>query len=333
MAVLSQERHVELVSGASEAFVITSLLVSAVIPTELPHRNVFVITVNDIDDPKQDSLARVARISDLSLVPIGRDAGIASPVIEGVLYLSASTTNIYTTLEVANDAAVAFQDRVNTLIVAWILYRTQFSAPDPGPALYTLPRSAAPQKTALVTAYKLAKQSRYQFQQAQTAADTVLSRAQSVFEGASSIASDMGAIATAASLNKTEMNGVFNGLVNIISQGNGFLAAATVTPPSASDKTVFQNALTSAGTLQYAAVGFVTDAASLATLISNYQTARVANTAAAAAALTAAQSDQITKAQQLASAQVLEAAALAAVLAVCPDFDKRSVALVDDTGP
>ena len=79
MALLKQERHVELVTGANEAFVITTLMANASIPAQLPHLNVFVIAVADVDDPKQDSLARVARIADLTTLPIGRSAGIAAP--------------------------------------------------------------------------------------------------------------------------------------------------------------------------------------------------------------------------------------------------------------
>lgn len=333
MAVLSQERHVELVSGASEAFVVTSLMASATIPAQLPHLNVFVLTVNDVDDPKQDVLARVARIADLSLVPIGRDAGIAAPTIEGIQYLSASTTNIYDTLETANDAAVAFQDRVNALIEGWITFRTEFNAPDPSPALYTLPRVDPSQKTALINAYKAAKQDRYVKNLAKVEADAVLTRALADFTFKSSLITDLTEVVTESTTVEANMTDVVGGFTAFVPAGNTFYAAASGTPPSAPEKADFQTALIIAGQTVVLASVYTVHTSNLTSLITTYQSARTSASTAAASAVTVAQADQLTKAQLRTSAVTLEAAALAAVLAVCPDFDKHSIAFVDDTEP
>lgn len=333
MAILSQERHVELVSGANEAFVVTSLMVAATIPDQLPHLNVFVVLVNDVDDPKQDTLARVARIADLTTIPIGRDAGIATPTANGMEYLSASSTNVYETLETANDAATAMRDRVNALMNAWIDFRTNFQAEDPAPALYTLPYGNGNQATALIEAYKVAKQDRYQKQLAKNEADAALLRAQNTYADKQNLVADLTDILSGATVNQGEMQALINGLTPLISASNAFLAAASGTPPSGTDKTAFQAAITAATAVQTTSTGYVSDAAALTGLVSAYQSARVTDAATAATALTAAQSDQITKAQQLTSAQALEAAALAAVLAVCPDFDKHSIPFVDDNEP
>ena len=79
MAQFEQERHVELAPGGTQTFFITNRMISANIPVELPHVSVFVLTVVDAADATQDTLSRVATLADLTLVPIGRDAGIAAP--------------------------------------------------------------------------------------------------------------------------------------------------------------------------------------------------------------------------------------------------------------
>lgn len=329
MAIFHQERHVELVSGADQAFVITSLMVSAVVPSELPHLSVFVLKIADPDDPKQDVLSRVARVADLTLVPIGRDAGLAAPGPDGTQYLSASATVSYTTLETANDAAKAFQDRVNALVEAWILFRTQFNAPDPSPAIYVFPRVDATQKAALISAYKAAKQDRYQRQLVKTEAEAALVRAQADYAAKQGLVAGANGVATATATNQAEMATTAAGLSSLTASGNLFLAAATADPPTAGQKSGFQAALTVATTLQAAAIGYVADATSLVALATAQQGSRVAEAALASTALIDAQADQIVKVQQATSAATVEAAALAAVIAVCPDFDSSSIPLVD----
>lgn len=329
MAVFEQERHVELVSGANEAFIITSRMASAAIPDQLPHLSVFVLQVNDVDDPKQDTLARVARISDLTTVPIGRSAGIASPGIEGIIYLSASTINSYDTLETAQDAAVALQDRVNALIEAWISFRTEFNAPDPSPAQYTFPRVDATQKEALIAAYKAAKQDRYQKQLAKTEADAALTRAQTDYTYKTNLVADAQVIVADANKVATDVNTIVGNFSTLLAAGNTFYAANTGGVGAAT----FQNALSSATLQQVSASSFPGDAAQTITDATNYAAARQSDATSAGVTLTASQSDQITKAQQLTSALALESAALSAVLAVCPDFDKHSIPFVDDNEP
>ena len=133
MAHFEQERHVELVAGANQLFSITSRMIDAVIPTELPHLNVFVVTVNAVADPKQDTLARIATIADLTILPIGRDPGIAAPGPDGIQFLASAWTQTYEDLQTALDGAQVFRDRVNKLITDWNSFDTTFSAPDPTP--------------------------------------------------------------------------------------------------------------------------------------------------------------------------------------------------------
>ena len=324
MAVLEQERHVELVPGANEAFFVTNRMVSATIPNQLPHLNVFVYVVTDELDPTTDTLSRVANIADLTTIPIGRDPGIAAPGPNGIEYLANSSTSIYDTLETANDAATAYQDRVNALIEGWITFRTDFNAPDPTPALYTLPRVDPSQKTALIDAYTVAKQDRYQKQLDKTEADAALVRAQSDYTYKQSLVTGIAAIVAETTTVLANTNATTTQFGALLTAGNTFYGLNV----GGAGAAAFLAALSLATTQQAAMPGYVINAQAAVTDSGAYQTARNADASTSSVALTAAQSDQITKSQLLTSAIALEATALAAVLAVCPDFDPTSIPLV-----
>lgn len=323
MSVFEQERHSEIVSGAAEAFVITSRMVSFT-AGQLPHVNIFVLSVPDETDPKQDALARVARISDLSTIPIGRDAGIATPGPNGVEYLSASTINSYTTLETANDAAVAFQDRVNQLILDWVSFSTKFNAPDPTPAVYFLPRVDASQKTALINAYAAAKQSRYQLGLTKTESEAALSRAQADYTYKNNLLANTSAILAGATSTSANLTTLITEFGVLLAAGYSFYTANT----SGTGAVTFLNALSIGTAQQVNFAPFAVTAAALVTNSTNYNSSRASDAATASTALTAAQLAQITASQTFTSAIALEASTLAAVIAICPDFDLHSIPLV-----
>lgn len=324
MAVFEQERHVELVAGANQLFVITSRMVSATIPDQLPHLNVFVLSVPDVDDPTQDTLARVANIADLTLVPIGRDPGIAAPGVNGIEYLADSSTNSYEALETANDAAVAFQDRVNALIQAWITFRTEFNAPEPTPAFYTFPTVDPSQLNALIAAYAAAKQSGYTQLQVKTAADATLLAAQADFTYKQSLVLGATTLVSDTTKVKDEFNATVTQFGALLIAANTFYSLN----PAGSGFASMAAAIATANAQQAAMPGFLVDALTAVTNSSLYQTARTNDMNAAGTAQGTAQSDVITQTQLLTSANVLTAAALAAVLAVCPDFDATTVPFV-----
>jgi hypothetical protein len=324
MAVFEQERHVELVPGAAEAFFITSRMVSAITPNELPHLNVFVISVVDVTDPTQDVLARVANLADLSLIPIGRTLGIAAPGANGIEYLADSSTVHYDTLETANDAAKAFRDRVNALIEGWIDFRTNFNAPDPTPAFYTMPFVDASQKTVLINAYSLAKQAGYAQLQVKTEADAALTRAQTDYTYKSSLLTGITTIVTNTTNVKNEFTTVVAQFGALLTAGNVFYGLNTGGPGA----TAFAGALATATAQQTAMPGYLTDANTALVNSTNYQTARQNDANTSATGLASAQANQITQAQTLTAANATTAAALAALLAVCPDFDPTTIPYV-----
>lgn len=329
MAILEQERHVELVSGAAQAFVITSRMVSAVIPDELPHLNAFVMAVADATDPKQDTLARVAMLADLTTLPIGRVAGIATPGPNGVEYLTASATVSYPDLQTANDAAKAFQDRITALVNDWISFRTLFNAPDPAPAFITIPLVDASQLTALINAYAAAKQARYAQQQTKTAADAALTAAQADYTYKQGLVSGIGTLVTDTTKVSSEFGTTVTNFGTLLVAGNTFYSLN----PTGSGHAAFLASLTTALTQQGAMTSYLADASTAVTDALAYQSARNADVAASSTALTAAQTNQTTQAALLTQLQATETAALAAVLAVCPNFDKHTIPFVPDTTP
>lgn len=329
MATFKQTRNVVLVAGASQAFTIENEMAAAAIPAELPLLGVFVVNVVDPLDPKQDTLARVATVADLTTIPEGRDPGIASPGPDGIQFLSSSWTASYDTLETAIDAAQAFRDRVNALITSWQSFRTTFSAPDPTPAIYTFPATDTSPRTTLIAAYKVAKQDRYQKQLAKTSADAAVLVAQADVTHKQGLATSMTPVASASTTNQSEMAQVIGFLSALQAAGTTFAGAN----PSGVGLSTFQAALTLAASQNASAVAFSADAGTLQVLATTYLSARQNEAATASASATAAVIDQIAKTQALTAAFALEAAALAAVIAVCPDFNKHSIPFVDDTEP
>lgn len=324
MAVFEQTRTVELVPGAAEAFVITNFMLSATIPAELPHLNIFVIAVADVSDPTQDTLARVAMISDLSLLPIGRDAGIAAPGPNGIEFLSQASTSSYSDLDTANTAATAFQDRVNALITDWVTFQSEFTAPVPMPAQYTFPSVDPSQLQALINMYAAAKQAGYTQLQVSTSATTALTAAQTDYTYKQSLLPGVATILTAATKVQGELGVVVTQFGTLLTAGNVFYAANS----GGTGASTFAAALALSAAQQAAMPGYNADASTMIAGISGYQTARQTDVATSATMLASAQSNQITQAQALTSANATTASALAAVIAVCPDFDPTTIPYV-----
>jgi hypothetical protein len=322
VANLQQERHIELVSGTEERFVITSRMTGALMPAELPHLNVFVIKVADRSDAKHDALARVARLSDISLLPVGRDHALAATGE----YLAAGMTLGYATLAEALLAQTAIKDRVNQLIQDWMSFTTKFNAPDPMPANFALPASKPTQKAALIQAFKAAKQDRYQKQLAKDAADLALVRAQSAFTSVQDVVAATEQLATQAVATQAAFATTGFAFDTLRRVGSTFLAAASCA--AAGDRNSFQGELNAAANESTVVHGHAAGAGALVAALAAFRAARAAERDAASAEVSAATVDQLTKTQALASALALEAAALQAVRAVCPDFDPTSVCIV-----
>lgn len=326
MAQLQQERHSEFVSGTEEQFVITNFMLSATIPAQLPHLSVFVLVINDRLDAKKDTLARVARISDLSALPIERDAGLASKTGTGIEYLSRSCRVAYPTLDEAEAGKQAFIDRVNALINDWISFETSFNAPDPSPAVITLPTSDPSQLQALINAYKAAKQARYTAQQTKASTAAAVTAAQTALTDAQSAVNTVSGFTTTASILSSEFSDTHSALLTLRQAGTVFLPLAACA--AAPDKTTFQAALDAAQVQINQDGTYLTDFANFLSALNAYLTTLNGNLSTAQINLSNAQSNDITAGVTLTQAQAAETATLNAVLAICPDFQASSVCQV-----
>jgi hypothetical protein len=331
MATLEQTRHIELVSGTSQRFVVTSLMTGAVIPGQLPHLGVFVQRIITRGDPLDDTFQRVARIADLSELPFGRDEGLDSAPGVNIDYLSSTVILSYPTLDEAKAAATAVADRVNALVTSWVDFKTNFEAPIISPIVYTFPSGGDTAVDLLISVYKVAKQDRYQKNLLKLESDAALTRATTDYNYKRAREVELDAMVAKGIIAENDMDGAASFHAALLAAGATFLAAAGAAP--ALDQATFQTALNVATNETSILASYVVDVSTLTGLINGYDAARVVEVAASSTALAAAQADQITKAQALLTAQASEAAALAEVLAVCPDFEKNSIPMVDDNEP
>jgi hypothetical protein len=330
MATLEQVRHVELVSGARQRFVVTSSMTAATIPDQLPHLGVFVMRIITRDDSQDDTFQRVARIADLSELPEGRVAGLASATGVDIDYLATIVVLGYSTLTEAKSAATAIKDRVSALITEWTDFKVNFDAPDVSPEIITIPSVDDSQVDALIAAYKTAKQDRYEKSLLKLEADAALTRANTDYNYKRAREVELDAMVAKGIIVENDMDAATGFLSALWSAGTTFIGLVAGLP---ADVAEFGDALNTAENQASIMASYEVDVATLTGLINGYDAARVVEVAAASTTLSAAQADQITKAQALITAQVTETAALAEVLAVCPDFDKNSIPMVDDNEP
>src|SRR6266542_2071056 len=254
MANLQQERHVEYVSAQFERYVLTSTMTTAVIPTELPHLFVFVHKIVAPSDPKRDTLARVARIADLTTLPLGRNAGLASHAVE---YLSTTSTLTYPTLDEAIAAEKTVIDRCNALITDWVKFNASFNAPSPTPANISLPSPDPSQKQQLIAAYKATKENRYALGLARQAAAQALAQAQAAFTAAQATVGDLTGFVQTANQLAVEAQNSLAFLTAVGGAGTMFLLAAGCAPADA--QSTFQAALNQATNQQALLVGYSSD--------------------------------------------------------------------------
>jgi len=304
-------------------------MTGAIIPGQLPHLGVFVMRIITRDDPQDDTFQRVARIADLSELPLGRDEGLDSDDGVDIDYLASIVVLNYDTLSEAKLAYVAIKDRVNALVTDWVDYMLNFDAPIISPEIFTLPDVDDSQFEVLAATYKIAKQDRYQKNLLKLEADAVLTRATADYNYKRAREVELDSMVAKGIIVDADMSAASSFHAALLSEGTTFLAAAACA--AAGDKADFQDALNTGTNETSILAAYDVDVATLTGLINGYDAARVVEVAAASAALATAQADQIAKAQAYTTAQTTETTALAAVIAVCPDFEKNSIPFVDDT--
>jgi len=329
MAILSQERHVLYVTGTLQNFVITSTMTSAVFPTELPHLFVFVMSLVSRNDPKDDTLARVARIADLTTLPLGRVAALASNSGTGFEYLEPTAVTKYTTLTEAISAQTAIKDRVNALITDWITFNADFNAPDPTPENITLPTVDPSQKDALIAAYKAAKEDRYDKGLVAVDAAAEQTDAQTLYTSLQADVTTIAGLQTTATQLLSDFSTAQLDYQTLYNAGTVYIAAASTSACAATfaaATTTFQAAVSYAlGTKDPILTSQLATFTAFVSSIGTFYSAKSASSTAAAADVQSTTTANTVAQQDYADALVTEAAALAAVQAICPDFLGSSI--------
>jgi hypothetical protein len=340
--------------GAAKFRVVSSI--TYVKPGDLPLApgatlaEVFVHSIVDSTDPKQDKFLRVANIHDLTTVVRGRDNALLA---SQSTYLALAFTVEFNDVTTAAAAKLVVQTRVDALIADWIKYTTEFLVPTDFP----MPAPEATLVVAAKAAYKTAATNSATKEAALVTANAA--SAEAVAAAGRASASYVAALTASNQCNQLSQNAVsmkaaedaFRAAMNVFkSAEDGFQAQATAfTVVAAAEPTPSPALVSAVATFQgqtAANTSVLTNAATALTaelqngkpvldaLVTSIAGQCAAHTAAVTAAATAkATADGTVATTQTAQAQAqaaataaatAQAAALAAVLLVCADFDPNA---------
>jgi len=310
---------------------------------ELPDTYLFVYDVVVPADAKQDAFVRVANPYDLEHVVVGRAAALAA----GVLRFRTNEMVVrYVDLQLAVQAKTAIGSRIDTAILLWYAFKTDFESTTP-PSVDPHPTTDQELLQTLTDVYKAAIAAR------EAAEEAVVTAMQAVTDAVT-------AAATAASLVQVYLrettfcqtgrvtywastNGVKAGTIALAGASRTFFNAQVAwynatgyvypgaAPPSGIWLTFYNQLVAMAAALTSWAVSepFVAllDTAFSAFCVDASTGYSIAVTAKAVAdvAVATAQTDKNKADADLAAAIAAEDAALAAIKAVCPTFDPSSV--------
>lgn len=258
---------------------------------ELPTTAIFVFTIGAEDDVTTDSFARIANPQDLQNLLINRDDTIA---IDGTEYLASSAEFLYEELNVAVDAKAMLKTRINELVKLWLTYENSFITESGESRPY--PSSDPEVEETLKADYAAAKEARIAAGEDVTAADTALTTAETEVENALILINTY--------------QSCYDFIVDFSEKFYDYVSAITTEGAAAAGirTTSLSPLLSTRGA----------ECSSQLQYWKNLKTAREDDVASAT-------QDKIEAEQTYAAAQKAEDAALAAVLAVCPDFDPASV--------
>jgi hypothetical protein len=313
---------------------------------ELPQTMIFVYEIITDADPAADVFNRVASPRDLRELEISRALAIAAGATE---YLSNTVTLSYPLLDVAVAAKAALSSRISECINAWVTYRDSFM--DDGTVLHPFPTVDASYEQGLKDAYTDAKAYRVTKETAATAAATALTLAEADAANAAAllaiytVETDFctkdrvntwvplkSSVSTFTSTTQTQMTNEKGTFMLLAAIGHAWpptgpeIAGLTANLLALYNEIVaISNAVDSynnvgaplATTLDIDFLAFCSGAATNRTAAVTTKAAK--DTAAANAATAKEEADA-----ELASALIAEAAALAAVKAVCPDYDPNA---------
>jgi hypothetical protein len=306
---LIQQSNVVLQTDGTQRFEILSSL-SYVHFGDLPHPDVFVHQIVVTNNPKVDKFLRVAQIGDLTSLPRGRDKALSQGAVQ---YLASSCLISYDTVTVAAAAKKILQARVDDLISQWITYTVSFVVPGE----FELPLVAPSIVNAAKATYNTAKTTRI-------TKDAAKDLAQADFDTKSDLATRAATDLTDALTRQAYCAQIQSLLATVVGGETTFRAAVTSFLSVTTDTTNKPSLQTAAnaelsGTkpaIDQLNTAITTECANEAAAVTTTTTAKTTadnNLASAQTALTVAQAEATQAAAD-------EAAALAALLDVCPDF-------------
>lgn len=310
------------------------ITITVVDPGDFPTSSLFVVSINETTDPKEDTFARVATIADFTEVGDDRSAVITAGEL---LYRAATFTFYYDNLETANNAQNVLKEKIDELVEDYALYQTEFEAIVAETT--THPQVEAATFTAAVTAYQDALRDTLDAETARDAAQTAYTEAQAAATTATTDASASQIVADDCATTKGYFDILETAFVSLDTEGDAFLAAAQTyyqnkveSPTPDTFDTAFLAAINvfignlrvaEAVKTQAAAdkIAFATICGDRSSENTTKQTAKTTADTAVATARTTFEEAQAA----VEVAQTAENAALAAVQALKSDFDPTSV--------
>lgn len=261
---------------------------------ELPHVYLFVFQIQNEDNPASDFFARVANVEDVQNGYQTRDAAIAAGSTE---YLAQFVELFYQDINVAVSAKSTFSTRINGLINTWITYQDDFIDTDGQTLSY--PTTDPGYEQSLKDAYVEARDVRIEAEAAVATADVQVETDKSV-----------------RSYEK-QIYGVYQDTCALITK---------VWNPPAGELQTYRGKLSTEGT---DAGDYWSTLESSMNNLKNAVCPKVSQQAGVVSSAEDAVSSALEAKEEasasLTAAQKAEDEALAAVLAVCPDFDPASV--------
>lgn len=329
---LTQTKKAELVDGSIDQFSIENLITNK---GQLPYTQVFVKQVVTRDDPKDDTFLRVAQVSDLTTLPRGRAAALLASSAETLTYLDDIATLAYDTLDTAVTAQTTIRDRVNLLVSDWITYNTQFQA-YPTAETILLPIAVESAVDELIAAYTAAKQDRVNKFKLYTDLQELLEQLQEKLTAVSDRLSALQPLVNSATVSadslvnaQTALDVLITAITTLGTAGGTYLTAkysadaadAVFTAALNAAIVSRDNAINSSNLLDSA----VANNYNYSSNISSFYDAQYAEKQSVQAELNNTATLLVTASRNYDDALVLEAMALAALKAVCPDFDETTV--------
>lgn len=118
---IAQARKAILAGGVTKFEVTTTVVDKG----SFPNNSLFLMQIFDADDPKEDSLVRIAGLGDIEQYSTSRSETVAT---SKVYYLASQFTKRYDTLDVAIAAYRVIRDRINNLVLDYDKYYAEFDS-------------------------------------------------------------------------------------------------------------------------------------------------------------------------------------------------------------